>query len=228
MKMSYPSVAPRAPEISFDKAPAHDTCRPEFPAFSLKKFFRRFLFKSLLQARARRLAPKIIDSLHECSSMLDLGCGDMILTEFLQHHSPLQVTAVDTVDTNLSSMPVILYDGNRIPFPENTFDATVVAYMLHHCNNIEAILHEIKRVTCRKIIVMEEVFESKFAEKVLHLHDNGNKFLSTKMKIPLNFMKIQQWHETFNALDLKVEQCTRIYQYPWVNITHQVLFELRV
>jgi ubiquinone/menaquinone biosynthesis C-methylase UbiE len=152
----------------------------------------------------------------------------MILTEYLQSNTRLSLTAVDTIDSNLSSLPVIIYNGDRLPFGDRSFDATMVAYVLHHCTDIKAVLKEIKRVSARKIIIMEEVYESGIAEKKLHLHDFGNRFLSTSMRIPCNFLKIEQWHALFADLGLHVVKCTRIYQYPMLNVTHQVLFELRV
>ncbi len=152
----------------------------------------------------------------------------MILTEFIHRHSRLNVTGIDTVDSNLSHLPVILYDGEQIPFPDKTFDATMVSYVLHHCNDISAVLREIKRVTTRKLIVFEEIYKRDTSRRILKLHDFGNRFLSTKMNIPCNFLRIEQWYGLFEDLGLRVENCTRIYQYPMLNITHQVLFDLTV
>lgn len=104
----------------------------------------------------------------------------------------------------------------------------MVAYVLHHCNDISAVLKRKKRVTTRKLIVFEEVYERGPSRQLLKLHDYGNRFLSTKMNIPCNFLRIGQWHELFESLGLEVEKCTLIYQYPMLNVTHQVLFELTV
>lgn len=197
-------------------------------SFPLKIKIRRFFFKLLLDVRARRLYKHIINASKDCTSLLDLGCGDMILTEFMHHHSELKVTGIDTINSNLSHLPVLIYDGKEIPFPDKTFDASMVAYVLHHCNDIAAVLREMKRVTTRKIIVFEEIYRSGAARQILKMHDFGNRFLSTKMNIPCNFMKIEQWYDLFSIVGLKVEKCTRIYQYPIMNLTHQVMFELTV
>ena len=170
----------------------------------------------------------VVGSTEDCTSLLDLGCGDMILTEFIHHYSQLKVTGIDTVDSNLSRLPVKLYDGKRIPFPDKTFDATMVAYVLHHCRDISAVLSEMKRVTTRKLIVFEEVYERGPSRQLLKLHDCGNRLLSTRMNIPCNFLRIGQWYELFESVGLKVEKCTRIYQYPMLNVTYQVLFVLKV
>lgn len=182
----------------------------------------------LLNTRAHRLSGHIINSTKECTSLLDLGCGDMILTEFLHQHSGLKVTGIDTVDSNLSRLPLYLYDGDQIPFADNTFDASMVAYVLHHCHDIPAVLSEMKRVTKKKVVIFEEIYDHGLAKYILNMHDFGNRFLSTKMNIPCNFMKIGQWYDLFAKMGLNVDTCTRVYQYPMLNLTHQVLFELSV
>lgn len=194
----------------------------------MKIKLRRFFFKMLLRMRARRLTQYIVDSTKDCTSLLDLGCGDMILTEFIHHHSDMNVTGIDTIDSNLSRLPLTLYDGDRIPFSDKSFDATMVAYVLHHCSDISAVLDEIKRVTNRKILVFEEVYNHNVSRHILRMHDFGNRFLSSKMNIPCNFLRIDQWYDTFANLGLKVEKTTRIYQYPMLNLTHQILFELTI
>jgi ubiquinone/menaquinone biosynthesis C-methylase UbiE len=178
--------------------------------------------------RARRLTRHIVASTKDCTSLLDFGCGDMILTEFVHHYSDIDVTGIDTIDSNLSRLPVTLYDGDRIPYSDKSFDATMVAYVLHHCSDISAVLGEIKRVTKRKILVFEEVYINNVSRHILQIHDFGNRFLSSKMNIPCNFLRIDQWYDTFANLGLKVEKCTRIYQYPMLNLTHQILFELTI
>jgi ubiquinone/menaquinone biosynthesis C-methylase UbiE len=189
---------------------------------------RRFFFKPLLTSRARRLSPLIFEALGDCSSLLDLGCGDMILTEYLKQVSGISIAALDTVDSNLSHLPLLLYNGVEIPFHDKFFEATMVSFVLHHCTDIQSVLSEIKRVTSKKIIIMEEIFDSSIAKQVLHLHDFGNRFLSSKMRIPLNFLRIEQWMNEFDKLGCRLTNCSRIYQYPRINLTHQVLFELSI
>lgn len=170
----------------------------------------------------------IIDSTTGCTSLLDLGCGDMILTEHIHKRSDLAVTGIDTVNSNLSHLPLTIYNGDTIPFPDKSFDATMVAYVLHHCIDIPSVLREMKRVTSKKLIIFEEVYRSDASRRVLQLHDLGNRLLSSKMNIPCNFMKIEQWYDLFTKHGLNVEKCTRIHQYPMLNLTHQVLFEIIV
>jgi len=199
---------------------------PIQPKSSFKKSFRRFCFSPLLRMRARRLSPPIVQSLHDCASVMDFGFGDMILTEHLDRTYAKKVVGVDTIDSNLSNMPVTLYDGNRLPFDDKSIDASMVIYVLHHCQDIEGMLQELKRVSKKKIIIIEEVYKNSLGRFILNLHDCGNILLSTKMDLPCNFMTLEKWMEIFTKLNLTVNKSFRIYQYPMFNLTHQIFFEL--
>jgi len=152
----------------------------------------------------------------------------MILTDFLQRNSSITITPLDTVDSNLSHLPLTIYDGSHIPFADKSFDATLVSFVLHHCNDIPSVLEEIVRVTKHKVIILEEIYGGPVSKMLLYMHDHGNRFLSSKMDIPLNFLSIAKWTETFYGMNLEVIQNKRIFQYPFLNLTHQVMFELQV
>jgi SAM-dependent methyltransferase len=181
-----------------------------------------------LLSRAKRLTPILKSILEPDTSLLDLGCGDMVLTEHMHFNSTIDITPIDTVDSNLSSLSLTLYDGERLPFDDKSFDATLVSFVLHHCTDIPKVLDEIIRVTRKKIIVLEEIYAGMLSRALLLLHDYGNRLLSSKMDIPLNFMTNENWLNTFEALGLKIMQNQRIYQYPILNMTHQILFELQI
>jgi SAM-dependent methyltransferase len=199
------------------------------PKPSLKKTVRRLCFGSWLRMRARRLYPHIIKSVQDCTTIVDLGCGDTILTEFIDRTSEKKVLGVDTLDTNLTSIPVLIYDGQSLPFEDKSVDASIVIYVLHHCQDVNSVLTELKRVTRKKIIIIEEVYRSPFSRFLLHFHDTiGNRMLSSKMDIPLNFKTMESWREIFQKQDLDIKNSFRIKQYPLMNLTHQILFELKV
>jgi SAM-dependent methyltransferase len=199
------------------------------PKPSFKKSVRRFCFGSWLRMRARRLYPHIMQSVEGCTTIMDLGCGDTILTEFIGRTSEKEVLGVDTLDTNLTGIPVLIYDGQSLPFEDKSIDAAIVIYVLHHCQDIDSVLEEIKRVTKKKIIIVEEVYRGAMDRFLLHFHDTiGNRMLSSKMDIPLNFQTIESWKETFTRQKLEIRNSFRIKQYPLMNLTHQILFELQV
>jgi SAM-dependent methyltransferase len=53
---------------------------------------------------------------------------------------------------------LVLYDGRRMPFRDGAFDACLALYVLHHTQDPAAVLGEMKRVSRRRLIVVEELY----------------------------------------------------------------------
>jgi len=79
--------------------------------------------------------------------VLDFGCGDGIVAEIVAGRTGAEITCVDVIDNNLSSRPIRLYDGRRLPFKDREFDASYASFVLHHCDDPDAMLRELKRGT---------------------------------------------------------------------------------
>ncbi|OLV18078.1 hypothetical protein BOO71_0007291 [Deinococcus marmoris] len=54
-----------------------------------------------------------------------------------------------------SGVPRVLYDGSTLPFPDCSFDAVLLAFVLHHCPHPVAVLREAARVS-RRVLVLED------------------------------------------------------------------------
>ena len=54
---------------------------------------------------------------------------------------------------------LVLYDGKTIPFPDEAFESVLAMYVLHHAPNPEEVLREMKRVSSRRIILVEELYK---------------------------------------------------------------------
>ena len=66
---------------------------------------------------------------------------------------------------------VILYDGKVMPFKSRSFDAGIAMYVLHHTPHPEALLEEMKRVSAKRIILVEEVYRNFFGKVQLAAFD---------------------------------------------------------
>jgi len=53
---------------------------------------------------------------------------------------------------------VVLYDGARMPFADGAFDAALAMYVLHHTPDPARVLAEMKRVSRRRIVLVEELY----------------------------------------------------------------------
>ncbi len=193
----------------------------------LSNFLKKLLYLPILKDRAERLGKHIINSTQNCDSLLDYGCGNMILTEHLKYNTDMKVIGIDMVDNNLSNLPLLKYNGEKLPFEDNSFDATLAVFVLHHCDNTEDALKELIRVSRKKVIIIEEVYRNFFEKFILFSHDwIGNHLESWTVNIPLNFLPMKKWQKVFDENNLVLKEAKKVHQFPFFNITNQVYFEL--
>ncbi len=160
--------------------------------------------------RANDIFRKIGSFLSREEKILDIGAGTCSVTELLRERE-FNVTPVDI--KNLSAVddivPVI-YDGDTLPFPNNSFDAALLLDVLHHARDPQRVLRESARVA-PKIIVIENVHRGKL-----------QKFLTVAMDRltnldfgSLNHKSDEGWKDIFSKLGLvlKEEHCSRFWLF---------------
>ena len=69
------------------------------------------------------------------------------------------------------SLKVEVYDGQKFPFEDKSFDVCQLITMLHHTTNAEELVREAKRVSNR-IIIMEDIYEGKFQKYLTWFTDS--------------------------------------------------------
>lgn len=68
------------------------------------------------------------------------------------------VTPVDVQDLSFHpALRPVLYDGHRLPFPDQSFDVVLVLTVLHHTPHPRRIVAEARRVG-RAVVVIEDVY----------------------------------------------------------------------
>lgn len=67
---------------------------------------------------------------------------------------------------NLPPEGIVIYDGNVLPYKDNTFDIVIAKYVLHHIEKQGKLIDEMIRVSNNSIIIIEEVYQT-FWQKVL-------------------------------------------------------------
>jgi SAM-dependent methyltransferase len=106
--------------------------------------------------RAQAIARRISSLIQPGEKVLDIGAGTCRVACLVQERAGVSVTAVDTVDHNETSLPLRLYDGDILPYEDGAFDVSVIGFVLHHAANYGLVLKEAKRVTRKRIIVLED------------------------------------------------------------------------
>jgi SAM-dependent methyltransferase len=99
------------------------------------------------------------------SRIIDIGAGPCMISGHLHRHG-INTTSLDVVDENISKVVNLeLYDGNIIPYPDKSFDFSLLLTVLHHSYNPELLLREAFRVSHNAIII-EDIYDNVF-EKYL-------------------------------------------------------------
>lgn len=133
---------------------------------------------------------------NDAVTILDLGCGSCCTTKKLRE-SGRKITSLDVVDKGVCVRPQ-LYDGHTIPFPDNTFDLGICAFVLHHTEKQLEILKELKR-TCNLVLVLEDTPKTKSEWKYALKHSKSDWGACAKC-----FRNTSSWEMIFQQLNFKI------------------------
>jgi len=140
------------------------------------------------------------------SDVLDIGAWDGALGEGLTKKLGCRVVDADVVDKHRTQQRFVLFDGQRLPLPDASFDRVLLMYVLHHSAHTDDLLAEARRL-CRpdgRVIVAEDFVETA-AERALVLGFHVWLLASTGLGWKGKFRRIAAWHERFGARGLTVE-----------------------
>lgn len=138
------------------------------------------------------------------NSVLDVGAGTGEMAFAINNFRPeLTMSGVDVYIRPKTFIPVTKYDGNRLPFDDDSFDAVITIDVLHHCDDPFAVLKECARVSKRFVIIKDHVSDNSYDEKVLQFMDwVGNS--AHGVSLPYNYLSSSDWKLAFAGARLKV------------------------
>jgi SAM-dependent methyltransferase len=110
--------------------------------------------------RAQWSFERLSQMIREGDRVLNLGAGDCRLDQRLARDHQCDVVSLDVDDYNETDLPLLLYDGLHIPFPDDSFDVVLLIFALHHAEDPAAVLREARRVCRRHVIAFEDVLIS--------------------------------------------------------------------
>jgi SAM-dependent methyltransferase len=164
--------------------------------------------------RIRVLADAIGSRLPDRGRVLDVGCGSGDLAaRILQRHPDLRIEGIDVLVRPQTAIPVTAYDGVRIPFENDSFDAVMMTDVLHHTDDPRAVLGEAARVAAT-VVVKDHLRDGFAARPILRFMDwVGN--ASHGVRLPYNYLSRSEWERVWSSLGLKSEaMATRLSLYP--------------
>lgn len=156
-----------------------------------------------LEKRADGFTSIFQDFIPRGASVLDIGGGWGFYAEPLKRRLGCEVTVLDVVEPKFKKAPVLTYEGERIPFPDKTFEVSLLVTVLHHVPIPEKVLAEAKRVTRGFVIVVEDLYRHRLGRIWTILRDSF--FTFEWFGHPRQFRTKDQWRRCFQALGFEIE-----------------------
>lgn len=172
---------------------------------------KKLVFRAWLWDAHQKLA-RIQGYLKKDDRLLDIGTGPGSLALLLRQ-SGFQTTTLDVQDMSLTDeIRPRLYDGDRLPFADDTFDVALILTVLHHARAPEQIILEAKRVA-RRIVIIEDVYDNILQRYLTYCADSL--FNLDFSAHPHSNKRDGEWRKLFAALGLKLRdaRCDRFLYF---------------
>ena len=105
------------------------------------------------------LSDLITAQLRENDRVLDIGCGGGMLGHRILNHggcpAGVLVAGVEKFQRGGEPIDVTAYDGDRMPFDNDSFDVVILADVLHHVEDELQLLRDALRVARRFVIIKD-------------------------------------------------------------------------
>jgi SAM-dependent methyltransferase len=179
---------------------------------ALKNLHQKYVFQRRIDVLARELAALVPTG----STVLDVGCGDGSISQLVMgQRTGVRYEGIDIMARPACAIPFTTFDGMHIPHPDRSFDVVQFVDVLHHTNEIEAIVAEAVRVSKRFVLIKDHTWENRFDRETLRFMDwVGN--APHGVKVIYNFKNDEYWRGLFDRLGLdEVSRNNRVPLYPF-------------
>ena len=152
------------------------------------------------------------------SEVLDVGCGNGYIAHHLSALLGRAVTGIDVADNAEAPIDYRQFDGREFPAANASSDAIVLAYVLHHAQDIHSMLEEMKRVLRPGgvVIIYEDIPATAWDRFICWTHD-----LKWRRRTgACTFRNEDEWRELFTQFDFYVINERRLSRGR--NLTHPV------
>lgn len=170
----------------------------------------RYVAHPALEKRAEGMTRLFENLIPARSRILDLGGGWGFYAEPLRSRGHDHLV-LDVVKPGYQKAPVVLYEGSVIPFPDQSFDVTLLVTMLHHVPDPWALFREVRRVTRGRVMVVEDLYHHPLGRFWTVIRDRilNMEFLDH----PHQFRKHGEWVEFFKEQGFSVIKFEPVYTW---------------
>ena len=146
--------------------------------------------------RAYDMAVEIARVVPRGSEVLDVGCGNGFIAHHLSAILGANVTGIDVMDKTEAPIGYLRYDREQFPAPDNSYDAVLLCYVLHHAQDAALVLKEVRRVLRAGgvAIIYEDIPQSWWDKGMCLVHH----LLWKRRTGPCAFRTDSEWRRQFN------------------------------
>lgn len=168
--------------------------------------------------RAYDMALEIARLIPKGSEVLDVGCGNGFIAHHLSAIVGNPVVGIDVMPATEAPIDYRRYDGKHFPVADNSFDAVLLCYVLHHARDAQLVLNEVRRVLRKDglAIIYEDIPLTAWDQAFCRIHNWKWQARSG----PCRFRNESQWHAVFAALGFEMVNGRRLSR--WRNVSHPV------
>ena len=168
--------------------------------------------------RAYDMALELARILPSGASVLDVGCGNGFIAHHLQSMLGTTVLGLDVGNTTAARINYLPFDGRRFPVRDESVDAVLLCYVLHHANDPEIVLHEVRRVLREGglAIIYEDMPSSRWDQIICWTHDRQWRSRTG----PCKFRLADSWRRLFSFSGFEIVKERPLSR--WRNLAHPV------
>jgi ubiquinone/menaquinone biosynthesis C-methylase UbiE len=168
--------------------------------------------------RAYDMALEIARAIPRGSEVLDVGCGDGFIAHHLSAMLGTTVVGIDVMKTCEAPIDYRRYDGARFPLGDDSFDAVLLCYVLHHAQDVSVVLDEMRRVLRDGglAVIYEDIPQTWWDKGVCWIHHRQWRNRSG----PCTFQSESEWRALLKSFGLEIVSERRLSR--WRNFTHPV------
>jgi SAM-dependent methyltransferase len=170
---------------------------------TIKKYIKKIHALTIHTNRVSTISNILIQNIPlDVASVLDIGCGDGLISATIQKsRNGLVYTGIDVMERPKCEINYQSFDGIHIPFEENTFDAVQLIDVLHHVDDIDNVIENALKYTRKYIIIKDHIYANQLDFQTLKFMDwIGN--APHGVKVIYNFQTEKKWEEIFRNHNL--------------------------
>lgn len=152
------------------------------------------------------------------SSVIDVGCGSGFINHHLSAMLGSNVIGIDLEEATEAPIDYRQFDGAHFPVGDQSADAVLLCYVLHHTQDLSVVMSELRRVLRDGglAVVYEDIPEIWWDRFVCWTHNlkwEGRTGRCT-------FRPESEWRQLFSSVGFDIVSARRLSR--WRNLVHPV------